>query len=74
MNLKRTLSAAMLSFALIMMPAFVHVRRMTTKQKSIHQIILRTQSRNLIRSRNRSHLSRQSRREQNGSSFQPSIP
>lgn len=52
MNLKRTLSAA-LAFALLMTPAFVACSPDDNK-KSTHQIILRTQSRNLIRSRNRS--------------------
>lgn len=85
MNLKRTLSAAVVAFALTMMPAFVACSpddnktdietpdkpEIQTRSQNRNRILIlsRSQIRNLVLT-----LNRQLRQGQNGSSFLPSMP
>lgn len=78
MNLKRTLSAAVLAFALAMMPAFVacspddnktDIETPDNPNKPEIQIRNQSRSQNLVLT-----LSRQLRQGQNGLSFLPSMP
>lgn len=83
MNLKRTLSAAVVAFALTMMPAFVACspddnktdietltnRKIQTRSQNQNRILIRSQIRNLVLT-----LSRQLRQGQSGSNFLPSMP
>lgn len=83
MNLKRTLSAAVVAFALTMMPAFVACSPDDNKTdiETPTNRIIQTLNRNRILILNLSQirnlvltLSRQLRQGQNGSSFLPSMP